>query len=80
MEETTEYEFECDGRNKLIVNLCCMSHKQQTRFLQMIHTATKNGIEALRFINVWNDYAQDITEHVFWQIEEKQEKFIKRKE
>jgi hypothetical protein len=67
-----------EGKRLIVFNLCCMAHKHQTRFLQMMYTAQKNGINCVKFVKTWNRYAQDISEHVFWHINEPQEKFKER--
>lgn len=68
------------GKRFVVFNLCTMSHKCQSRFLQMYQNATKNGIDAIKFVKTWNKYAQDISEHVFWKINDPQSKFTERGE
>lgn len=77
LETNDMHQFEEGGRT-IAVNLCCMTHKNQTRFLQLCDTAVKNGVGLLKFIRTWNKYSQDITEHVFWEILEPQNKFVER--
>ena len=77
MENDDVREFAC-GNSKLILNMCNMHPKEQTRFLQMYQNAVRSGLDGLEFVKVWNDYAQDIDQHVFWRIEEPQKKFTER--
>jgi uncharacterized protein Yka (UPF0111/DUF47 family) len=71
-----------EGKLLIVLNLATMAYKHQTRFLQMFHNATKNGIDSIKFIKAWNRYAQDIAEHVFWKVKplEPQAKFRQRGE
>lgn len=71
MEDTKEYE---DGNKTIIFNLCNLKYKEQTTFLRMYHNAAKNGIDGVQFVKIWNHYAKDITEHVFWNIKQKESK------
>lgn len=66
------------GHRTLVFNLCVMSHKCQSRFLQTYQSAVKNGIDPIKFVKTWNHYAQDISEHVFWEVKEPQQKFVER--
>lgn len=66
------------GNDTLVLNMCNMHPKEQTRFLQMYNNAVRNDIDGLEFVKVWNEYAQDIDQHVFWKIHEQQKKFVER--
>jgi hypothetical protein len=76
-EEVREYE---DGQRTIIFNLCNLDHRHQTKFLQMYQKAVKSGVDGVQFVKMWNNYAQDITEHVFWNVKqrESQERFTER--
>lgn len=71
MEDAREYD---DGKRIININLCNLNHKNQSKFLQMCQIAMKNGVNALEFVKIWNNYAQDITEHVFWSIKQRESK------
>ncbi len=77
MEDDNIREFTY-GNDKLVLNMCNMHPKESTRFLQMYQNAVRNDIDALEFVKVWNSYAQDIDQHVFWQVHEQQKKFVER--
>jgi len=66
------------GHRTIHFNLCNLSYKNQSRFLQMCNEAVKNGVSCIKFVKTWNSYAQDISEHVFWHIVKPQEKFTER--
>lgn len=70
-----KYEY---GKDTLVFNVCCMGHREQSRFLQMYQNAVKNGVDAVEFVKAWNSYAEDMVDHVFWHVEEKQKKFVER--
>ena len=74
-DDVKEYK---EGRRTIVFNMCNMSHKCQSRFLQMYQNAVKNGINGVKFVKTWNHYAQDISEHIFWHIIKPQEKFTER--
>lgn len=80
MWETNDVQEFNYGRQTIVFNLSVMHHKHQTRFLQNYQTAVKNGIDAVKFVKTWNKYAQDISEHVFWEVKEPQKKFTERGE
>lgn len=71
MDEAHEYQ---DGKRIIIFNLCNLNHRIQTKFLQMYQTAVKNGVDGVYFVKAWNNYAQDITEHVFWNVKQRESK------
>lgn len=68
-EDVKEYQ---DGQRIIIFNLCNLKCKDQTKFIQMYHNAAKNGVDGVQFVKTWNSYAQDITEHVFWNVKQKE--------